>query len=65
MTKELALLEKTYADFCRCEGGSCWLKIDGKEYATDAGYAIEGVGIFMEVFKRRLAESEVENGNDD
>lgn len=56
MLKILALLEKTYADFCNCEGGEGWLKIDGKKYSTDAGYAIEGVDIFMEVFKRRLAE---------
>jgi hypothetical protein len=56
----IALLEKTYNDFCNCEGGEGWLKIDGKEYDTDAGYAIEGVDIFMEVFKRRLAESEEE-----
>ena len=54
----MALLEKTYNDFCNCEGGEGWLKIDGKEYPTDAGYAIEGVDIFMEVFKRRLVESE-------
>jgi len=52
------LLEKTYADFCNCEGGEGWLRIDGKEYSTDVGYAIEGMGIFMEVFKRRLEESE-------
>ena len=52
------ILEKTYNDFCNCDGGEGWLKIDGKEYVTDAGYAIEGVEIFMEVFKRRLAESE-------
>lgn len=56
----MALLEKTYNDFCSCEGGDGWLKIDGKEYSTDAGYAIEGVDIFMEVFKRRLVESEKE-----
>ena len=52
------LLEKTYADFCNSEGGEGWLRIDGKEYSTDVGYAIEGMGIFMEVFKRRLEESE-------
>ena len=52
----LALLEKTYADLCNSEGGEGWLKIDGKEYTTDAGYALEGMSIFMEVFKRRLAE---------
>lgn len=56
--KILALLEKTYVDFCNCEGGEGWLKIDGKEYPTDTGYAIEGIDIFMEIFKRRLAESE-------
>jgi len=54
----LALLEKTYADFCSCEGGEGWLKIDGKEYNTDVGYAIEGMSIFVEVLKQRLAESE-------
>lgn len=59
------ILEKTYADFCNCDGGEGWLKIDGKEYVTDVGYAIEGVEIFMEILKRRLAESEVEDGNDD
>ena len=52
------ILEKTYNDFCNCEGGEGWLKIDDKEYSTDAGYALEGVNIFMEVFKRRLAKSE-------
>ena len=52
------ILEKTYSDFCNCDGGEGWLKIDGKEYVTDTGYAIEGVKIFMEIFKRRLEESE-------
>lgn len=52
------MLEKTYADFCECEGGEGWLKIDGKEYSTDVGYAIDGMRIFMEVLKQRLAESE-------
>ena len=56
--KIAALLEKTYDDFCKCEGDEGWMKIDGKEYSTDAGYALEGMRIFMEVFKRRLAESE-------
>ena len=56
--KILALLEKTYDDFCKCEGGEGYLKIDGKEYPTDAGYALEGMSIFMEVFKQRLAKSE-------
>lgn len=52
------ILEKTYNDFCNCEGGEGWLKIDNKEYVTDVGYAIDGVEIFMEILKRRLAESE-------
>lgn len=54
------LLDKTFDDFCKCEGGEGWLKIDGKEYSTDVGYALEGMRIFTEVFKRRLAESEVD-----
>ena len=59
----MALLETTYADFCNCEGGEGWLEIDGKEYFTDVGYALEGMRIFMEVFKRRMAESEVRNAD--
>ena len=54
----IALLEKTYADFCKSEGGEGWFKIDGEEYYTDVGYAIEGLHFFMEVFKQRLAERE-------
>lgn len=54
----IALLEKTYADFCECESGEGWLKIDGKEYSTDAGYAIDGMRIFMEIFSIRLADKE-------
>lgn len=59
------LLDKTFDDFCKCEGGEGWLKIDGKEYSTDAGYALEGMEIFIKVLKKRLAEKEVEDGNDD
>lgn len=55
---KLALLEKTYADFCKCESGEGWLRIDGIDYYTDVGYALEGMKIFMEVFKQRLAEKE-------
>ena len=60
---KLALLEKTYADFCKCESGEGWLRIDGIDYYTDVGYALEGMKIFMEVFKQRLAErSDEKNG---
>lgn len=62
VTKEeiITLLEKTYADIRECKGGEGWLEIDGKEYYTDVGYAIEGMLIFMEVIKQRLAGSEVQ-----
>lgn len=56
----LKLLNKTFSDFINSEGGDSYLRIDGKEYYTDVGYAVEGLYIFMEVFERRLAESEVE-----
>ena len=54
----LALLKKTYTDICECEGGEGCFEINGKEYYTDVGYAIDGMLIFMEVFKQRLAERE-------
>jgi len=60
----LALLEKTYTDFYKCAGGEGWFEIDGKTYGTDAGYALEGMDIFMEVFKQRLAESEPQESED-
>lgn len=60
--KEQEELEKTYIDFCRCESGEGWLRIDGKKYFTDVGYALEGIKIFMKVFKQRLAESENKDG---
>lgn len=50
------LIDKTLKDFHECEGGEAWLKIDGEEYNTDVGYALEGMGIFAEVLKRRLSE---------
>lgn len=56
-SKIVALLEKTYDDFRKCKGGEGWLKIDGKEYFTDVGYAIDGMRIFVEVFKQRLAQN--------
>lgn len=62
---KLALLEKTYADFCNSEGSEGWLRIDGIDYYTDVGYALEGMKIFMEVYKRRLAEREEQNGSKD
>lgn len=52
------IIYKTLEDFYKCEGGESWLKIDGEEYNTDAGYALEGMGIFAKVLKKRLAESE-------
>lgn len=62
MTREEAIkiIDKTIEDFYKCEGGESWLRIDGEEYTTDVGYALEGMGIFAKVLKKRLAESESE-----
>lgn len=60
MTREevIKLIDKTIEDFYKCEGGEGWLKIDGEEYTTDVGYALDGMEIFAKVLKKRLAESE-------
>ena len=60
MTKEktIEIIDKTLKDFFESEGGDSWLRIDGKEYYTDIGYALEGMEIFAEVLKKRLSESE-------
>lgn len=60
MTKEevIKIINKTIEDFYKCEGGESWLKIDGEKYTTDVGYALEGMGIFAKVLKKRLEKSE-------
>ena len=52
------LLDKTFDDFCNSPGGEGCFRIDGETYNTDAGYALEGMEIFIKVLKKRLAESE-------
>lgn len=60
------LLDETFDDFCECPGGEGWFYIDGEEHRTDAGYALEGMEIFIYVLKKRLAiayqQGEAEKG---
>ena len=56
--KILALLDKTFDDFCNCPGGESYFHIDGEDYNTDAVYALEGMEIFIKVLKKRLVKSE-------
>ncbi len=48
------LLDKTFDDFCNCPGGEGSFEIDGEVYGTDAGYALEGMKIFIHVLKKRM-----------
>ena len=59
--KTIKIIDKTIKDFLECEGGESWLRIDGEEYTTDVGYALEGMEIFAKVLKKRLVESEDKN----
>ena len=52
----IKIIDKTLEDCFECEGGEGWLRIDGEEYTTDVGYALEGMEIFAKVLKKRLAE---------
>lgn len=52
------MIDKLYDDFCNSEGGESSCTIDGNTYHSDMGYAFEGIEMFIEVFKKRLAESE-------
>ena len=54
----IKIIDKTLEDFYQCEGGEAQLKIDGEEYITDAGYALDGMKIFAKVLKKRLGESD-------
>lgn len=60
MTKEkiAELLDKTFDDFCNSSGGESSFVIDGNKYNTDAGYALQGMEIFIHVLKNRLVNKE-------
>lgn len=50
----IELIDKTVSDFETCEGGNSYFLIDGHEYHTDTGYAIDGICAFAEILKERL-----------
>lgn len=56
MTREetIKIIDKTLKDFTECPGGEGYFLIDGEEFNTDAGYALEGMEIFVKVLKKRL-----------
>ena len=50
----MKLIDKTYEDFKNAPGGEGWCEIDGKEYQSDMGYALEGIDMFVDVLKSRI-----------
>lgn len=46
--------ERLANDFKDCAGGSTCFCIDGNEYHTDTGYAIDGIDAYVEVFTERI-----------
>lgn len=56
MSKEefMALIDEVQELFVTSEGGSCKFIVDGKEYLTDTGYALDGIKFFTEVLKEKL-----------
>lgn len=48
------LLDETLNEFMTCPGGNSCFIIDGKEYHTDTGYAIEGIQFFVERLKSKI-----------
>ena len=46
--------ERLANDFKNCTGGSTCFCIDGNEYHTDTGYAIDGIDAYVEVFTERI-----------
>lgn len=41
-------IDETLDEFITCPGGNSCFVIDGKEYHTDTGYAIEGIKFFVD-----------------
>lgn len=58
MTREevINIIDKTIEECSECEGGEGWICIDGEDYITDAGYALEGMKIYAKILKKRLAD---------
>lgn len=48
------LLDDTQKDILNSDMGESYLRIDGKEYYTDMGYALEGIEMFIEILKERM-----------
>lgn len=49
-----AFLTKIYDKMIDSEGGEGCMIIDGKEYYTDTGYALEGASIFLEIAEKAI-----------
>ena len=41
-------LDDAYEDFCELKSGESYIIINGVEHSTDVGYAMEGIGLFMD-----------------
>lgn len=52
----IRIIDKLETDFYECEGGHTHMLIDGHDYHTDTGYAMDGIQAFVEVLKERLIE---------
>lgn len=52
-SKIIDLMEDLYEEF-ENNGGDSYFEIDGEKYYTDAGYALDGIRIFIKVMRKRL-----------
>ena len=55
------IMENLLDDMRNSDGGEGALIVDGQTFYTDAGFALEGVEIFIKLFKQRMG---VENNVD-
>lgn len=42
------ILDEAYDNFCELESGESYIMIHGKRVCTDVGYALEGIGLFID-----------------
>lgn len=49
-------LDDAYEDFCELESGESYIIINGVEHSTDVGYAMEGIGLFIDFIKECLLD---------
>lgn len=54
-SKIIKLLEDTQKELIESSGGSSYFIVNGEKYYTDTTYALDGIGLFIDIIKNKLS----------